>query len=209
MEGGDGWEMVAFPAALWNRREAPGAIIRLPARGATPPEGAKSSARRCNADLVWLGRVGRFTSACVHWGCFLAKILFEHRSERIHSIWRKWGRPTPPDFSQLCVCFSRTRAYHGIGPRVLFWPLEKAEVAVDILTNLTRRKWLSVDFRRFLVRNLFRPVKSPTPRSQFNPSAGRAMAVRATHRPTTAPKGSPRSARALAVAGQGAPRASV
>ena len=107
-DAGDGWEMVAFPAALWNRREAPGAIIRLPARGATPPEGAKSSARRCNADLVWLGRVGRFTSACVHWGCFLAKILFEHRSERIHSIWRKWGRPTPPDFSQLCVFFAHS-----------------------------------------------------------------------------------------------------
>ena len=107
-DAGDGWEMVAFPAALWNRREAPGAIIRLPARGATPPEGAKSSARRCNADLVWLGRVGRFSSACVPWGCFLAKILFEHRSERIHSIWRKWGRPTPPDFSQLCVFFAHS-----------------------------------------------------------------------------------------------------
>ena len=108
-------------------------------------------------------------------------------------------RPLPTLAS--CVCFSRTRAYHGIGPRVLFWRLEKAEVAVDILTNLTRRKWLSVDFRRFLVRNLFRPVKSPTPRSPFNPSAGQAMAVRATPRPTTAPKGSLRSGRALAVAG--------
>ena len=87
----------------------------------------------------------------------------------------------PPDFTPLCVCGFLCRELVYI--IVLFWPLEKADVAVDILTNLTRRKWLSVDFRRFLVRNLFRPVKSPTPRSQFNPSAGRAMAVRATPRP--------------------------
>ena len=179
-DAGDGWAMVAFPAALWNRREAPGAIIR---REAPRRPKARSPARGAATQISsgWAASAGSPRRVSLGAGSLPKFSSSTGPNEFIPYGENGVDRPLPTLAS--CVCFSRTRAYHGIGPRVLFWRLEKAEVAVDILTNLTRRKWLSVDFRRFLVRNLFRSVKSPTPRSQFNPSAGRAMAVRATPRP--------------------------